>query len=116
MSNFPSLQDEEGRAVVLYTNTNNLTVALGHVAGKRKFQVDLMLFFYLYRKHTKQTQTITKTNTSNLSSALRQVQGKTKTFKLTPCCFPSCIENTQHQHKQEQMQAQTILPLLLGRR
>ena len=73
MSNFPSLQDEEGRAVVLYTNTNNLTVALGHVAGKRKFQVDPMLFSYLYRKHTTQTQIITKTNTNNLSSALGQV-------------------------------------------
>ena len=46
MSNFLSLQDEEGRAVVLYTNTNNLTVALGHVSGKRKFQVGPTLFSF----------------------------------------------------------------------
>ena len=50
MSNFLSLHDEEGRAVVLYTNTNNLTVALGHVSDKRKFQVGPTLFSFSVQK------------------------------------------------------------------
>ena len=80
MSNFPSLQDEEGRAVVLYTNTNNLTVALGHVAGKIKFQVDPMLFSFLYRKHTTPTQTRTNTGTNNITVALGTKVGKRKSL------------------------------------
>ena len=80
MSNFLSLHDEEGRAVVLYTNTNNLTVALGHMAGNIKFQVGPILLSFLYRKHTTRTQTKTNTGTDNITVALGQVVGKRKSL------------------------------------